>query len=136
MLWRLWNTQYSTGQRLLSTFKEKLTKCQQGEMNQFSYGIILASFFFERVPHLRLQVDFNELRADNPCMVHWVEVMARHGDGGSKVKYGSAFFRWLDDQLLMIEDYTYARTDIKGGPDLAQPAGAHLTGISLGRRCH
>ena len=47
-------------------------------------------------------------------MLHWVEVMACHDGGGSKVKYEKAFFHWLDDQLLMIEDYAYVGTRFKG----------------------
>ena len=57
-------------------------------------------------------------------MLHWVEVLARHGGGGSKVKYGSAFFHWLDDQLLMIEDYVYVGTDFRRDVDLALLVGS------------
>ena len=57
-------------------------------------------------------------------MLRWVEVMACHGGGGSKIKYGSAFFCWLDDQLLMIEDYAYAGTNFRGGAYLSLLAGA------------
>ena len=38
---------------LLLVFKDKLTKCRQGELKQFGYKTILACFFFERVPLLR-----------------------------------------------------------------------------------
>ena len=50
--------------------------------------------------------------------------MARHGGGGSRVKYKTAFFLWLDDQLLMIEYYVYVDTDFRGYPYLALPADA------------
>ena len=36
--------------------------------------------------------------------------MAPHGHGGPRVKYGAPFFHWLNDKLLMIEDYAYAGT--------------------------
>ena len=62
---------------------------------------------------------FTELRARDPRMLIWVEVMAFLGNGGSKFKYGVAFFRCLDEQLLMIEEYAYTGTDLRGDPDLA-----------------
>ena len=83
-------------------------------MKQFRYGTILACFFFERVPLLRPQVVFTELRPRDPRMLWWVEIMARTRGGGSKVKYEAPFFQWLNDQILMIENYAYAGTDFRG----------------------
>ena len=57
-------------------FKDQLTKCQQGELKQFGFGSILACFFFKRVPQMRLQVVFTELRAWDPRMQRWVRIMA------------------------------------------------------------
>ena len=74
---------------------------------------MLACFFFKRVPLLRPQVVFNEIRARDPCMLRWVEIMARIGGGGAKVKFEAPFFHWLSDQILMIEDYAYAGTDFR-----------------------
>ena len=65
-----------------------------------------------------------KLRVQEPCMLRWVEIMAHTGSGGAKVKYGSAFFRWLEDQILMVEDCTYAGIYFRGDPDLPVPAGA------------
>ena len=45
--------------------------------------------------------------------------MVSHDGGGPRFKYGVVFFRWLDDQLLIIEDYGYVDTDFRGHPDLA-----------------
>ena len=50
--------------------------------------------------------------------------MACTGGGRVKVKYDARFFRWLEDQILMIEDYAYAGTDFRGDPDLPLPPGA------------
>ena len=50
--------------------------------------------------------------------------MDRTRGGRVKVKYDVVFFRWLDDQILMIKDYTYAGTDFRGDPDLQLPPGA------------
>ena len=50
--------------------------------------------------------------------------MARMGAGRGKVKFGAPFFRWLNDQILMIKDYAYVGTDYKGDPDLPLPPSA------------
>ena len=60
---------------------------------------------------MRPQVIFTEIRARNPRMLRWVEIMAYTGGGRAKVKFEAAFFCWLRDQILMIEDYAYAWTD-------------------------
>ena len=44
--------------------------------------------------------------------------MARTGAGRGRVKFGDPLFRWLWDQMLMVEDYAYAGTDFTGDPDL------------------
>ena len=100
---------------LLPIFKDQLTKCQQGELKQFGFGSILACFFFERVPQLRSQVVFTELRVTDPLMLRWVQIMVRTGASRGKVKFG--------DQLLMVEDYAYTGIDFSGDPDLPLPRG-------------
>ena len=47
--------------------------------------------------------------------------MAHIGAGRGKVKFSDPFFRWLRDQLLMVEDYAYAGTEFSGDPDLLLP---------------
>jgi hypothetical protein len=59
----------------------------------------------------------------DPQMKIWVDLMARHG-GVPIVKYDQAFFQWLRDQLIMVEDYAYVGTDFRGDPDLALPEGS------------
>ena len=49
--------------------------------------------------------------------------MARTGVGRGKLKFGDPFFRWLWDQMLMVEDYAYAGIDFTGDPDLPLPPG-------------
>ena len=71
-----------------------------------------------------------KLRARDPCMLWWVEIMDRTNGDGSKVKYGSVFFHWLDDQLLMVEEYVYAGTDFRGDPDLPLPVGSQWGDIA------
>ena len=67
---------------------------------------------------------FTELRDRDPRMLRWVEIMARTGGGGAKVKFEAPLFRWLSDQILMIEDYAYVGTELRGDLDLPLPPGA------------
>ena len=117
-------TVFNWAEALLPIFKDQLTKCWQGELKQFGYGSILACFFFDWIPRLRTQVVFIELRARDPSMMRWVRIMARTRVGRGKVKFGGPFFRWLNDQILMIEDYTYEGTNFRGDPDLLLPPSA------------
>ena len=64
---------------LLLIFKDQVTKCRQGELKQFGFGSILACFFFERVPQMRPQVVFTELRRPYPRMQRGPD----YGRGGS-----------------------------------------------------
>ena len=57
-------------------------------------------------------------------MLRWVHIMAHTGAGRGKVKFEDPFFRWLSDQLLMVEDYAYMGTDFSGDSDLPLPPGA------------
>ena len=114
-------TVFNWEEALLSVFKDQLTKCQQGDLNQFGNGSILACLFFEWVPHLRPQVVFIDLRARDPHMLRWVEIMARMGAGKNKVKFVAPFFCWLNNQILMIEDYAYIGIELKYDPDLPLP---------------
>ena len=72
---------------------------------------------------MRAQVVFRSLRAWDPRMLRWVQVMARTGAGRGRVKFGDPFFRWLRDQILMVEDYAYTGMDFTGDPDLPLPPG-------------
>ena len=56
-------------------------------------------------------------------MLRWVQFMACIGAGRGRVKFGDPFFRWLQDQMLMVEDYAYAGTDFIGDPNLPLPPG-------------
>ena len=49
--------------------------------------------------------------------------MAHTGASRGRVKFGDLFFRWLRDQMLMVEDYAYAGIDFTGDPDLPLPLG-------------
>jgi hypothetical protein len=100
--------------------KKQLTKCRNGGLKQFVYGSILISFFLERVPVLRLQVEWGIPAPQDPRMKRRVDLMARHG-GVHIVKYDDVFFQWLRTQLLMVEHYAYAKVDFHGDPNMALP---------------
>ena len=52
-------------------------------------------------------------------MSRWVDVKTRHGGGGGpKVTYETIFFHLLRRQLLMVDDYAYAKSDFKDDPNL------------------
>jgi hypothetical protein len=61
-------------------------------------------------------------------MKRWVDLMAQHG-GLPIVTYGSIFFEWLRGKIIMVEDYSYARTDFHDDPDLALPKGSQWRDI-------
>ena len=117
-------TTFSWSEELFPMFKDQLTKFRQGESKQFVYRTILACLFFQRVPLPRSQVVFTKIRARYPHILWCVEIMARIGGGGTKVKFEAPFFHWLDDQILMIEDYAYVGTEFRGDPNLPLPLGS------------
>ena len=41
------------------------------------------------------------------------------------MKFCDAFFRWLRDQILMVEDYAYACINLTSDPDLPLPPGGN-----------
>jgi hypothetical protein len=75
------------------------------------------SFFLERVPHLRLQVEWGIPVPQYPRMKRWCDLRARHV-AGPIIKYNDAFFDWLRPQILMIADYVYVGLDFIGDPKL------------------
>ena len=56
--------------------------------------------------------------------------MAHTRVGRGKVKFDDSFFRWLRDQILMVEDYAYVGTDFSRDPDLLLPPGGQWGDIS------
>ena len=109
------STIFNWSEGLLLSPKYQLTKCQQGKMKHFGYGVVVLSLFLERVP-------LNRLELEDPWVFRWVKAMAHHGGGGGPtMTYGSIYFRWLRGQLLIVENYAYAGTDFKGDPNLLFP---------------
>jgi hypothetical protein len=92
---------------VLRNIKKQLTKCRCGNLKQFGYGSLLVSFFLERVPVFRLQVEWNILVPRDPRMLRSCRLMDRHV-AGPIVKYDDIFFDWLQTQMLTVDDYAYA----------------------------
>ena len=67
---------------------------------------------------MRPRVTVSRLDPEDPRMLRWVYIMARHGGGGPKVVYRTNLFHWLRGQLLMIEGYAYEGEDFRDDPEL------------------
>jgi hypothetical protein len=76
---------------VLRSIKKQLTKCRCDNLKQFGYGYLLVSFFLERVPLLRLQVEWNISGPRDPRMLRWCRLMAQHVVGPI-IKYDDTFF--------------------------------------------
>ena len=48
--------------------------------------------------------------------------MPRSG-GDQQMSYNLAFFIWLSCQLIMVENWSYNRTEFRGDPDIPLPEG-------------
>ena len=106
---------------MLACLKSQLNKCKIGTLKQFGYGAVVISFILQRVPHMRAQVTITRLDPEDPRMIAWVTSMPHFGGGGPKVNYGSSFFCWLRNQLLMVVDYAYEGVDFRDDSNLVLP---------------
>ena len=110
---------------LLANLKAQLTKAKTGRLKTFGYGPIVVSFALERIPMLipqHLTVDISG--PQEPKLVRWVAVMARHPDeGAAVVRFTDSYFHWLEDQVFAIQDFPYAGIDFRGDPDMVLPQG-------------
>ena len=63
-------------------------------------------------------------RPREPGMVFWVALMARHAaEGIEVVRFPSSYFRWLERQIFVIEDFPYAGIDFRGDREMTLLAG-------------
>ena len=63
------------------------------------------------------------LEPEDPMMIAWYTAMPHLSGGGPKVSYKSGFFRWLRNQLLMVEDYAYEGEYFCDDLELSLPEG-------------
>ena len=69
-------TVFNWVEALLPISKDQLTKFRQGELKQFSFGSILACFFFKQLPQMRPLGEFSQSESMGPPHA---EVGPNHG---------------------------------------------------------
>ena len=70
--------------------------------------------------HLSVEVGLPQ----EPKLMRWVAIMARHPEEGSEVvQFLHEYFRWLRNQLFVIQDFPYVGMDYRGDPDMTLPLG-------------
>ncbi len=83
---------------VLANVKGQLTRAKNGRLNTFDYGALVMIFGLERIPmlipqHLTVVVGHPQ----EPRLMRWVAVMARHPDEGTEViRFKPEFFQWLE----------------------------------------
>jgi hypothetical protein len=80
---------------LLANLKDQFTRCRMGWQKQFDYGSILAYFFFQRVPTMRLWAAIPSFTAKDPTMLKWLGLLVQLG-GGRQPHFSKDFFSRLD----------------------------------------
>ena len=110
---------------MLANVKGQLTREKNGQLKNFGYGFLVVSFGLERVLMLfPRQISIEARLPQEPRIMRWVAVMARHPEEGSKVvRFPLEYFRWLRNQIFVIQDFPYAGMDYRGDPDMALPPG-------------
>ena len=110
---------------VLANVKGQLTRAKNGQLKNFGYGFLVVSFGLERLPMLvPQQLSIGVGLPREPMLVRWVTVMAHHLEEGSEVvQFPPEYFRWLENQLFMIQDFPYAGMDYHGDPNMTLPPG-------------
>lgn len=104
--------------------KGQLTRCKNGKLKNFDY-CHSRCFSLERVPILRpQQILANGKGSRDPRLMRWVALMAPHTGDGPVVRYTTKFFDWLGQHIVPIEDFSYARIDYRGDPNIPLLVGA------------
>ena len=60
--------------------------------------------------------------ARDPAMLKWSGLLVRLG-GEHQPHFSKDFFSWLDQEILVVDDYGYAGIDFRNDPDLVLPTG-------------
>jgi len=110
---------------VLANVKGQLTRAKNGKLKNFGYGFLVVSFGLERVPMLVPQhLSVGAGLPEEPKLMRWVVVMARHPEEGSEVvRFPLEYFHWLENQVFAIQDFPYVGMDYRGDPDMALPPG-------------
>ena len=70
--------------------------------------------------------------ARDPAMLKWSGLLMRLG-GRHQPHFSEDFFSRLDQELLVVDDYRYARIDFHNDPDLVLPKGDEWD-VALGKK--
>ena len=70
--------------------------------------------------------------ARDPAMLKWSGLLMRLG-GGRQPHFSEDFFNWLDQEILIVDDYGYVGIDFCNDPDLVLPEGDDWD-VALGKK--
>ena len=71
------------------------------------------------------QVVLIEHLVSKPKMERCTSLSPQLGNDPSGFTFTIGFFAWWKRQVLIVEDYPYAKVDFRGNADLVLPEGAH-----------
>jgi hypothetical protein len=108
---------------MLDCMKRQLIECHVWRNKNFSFGIVLCSFFFERVPSLSLRETVRGHVASLPVVCIWVVLLPRQGGGRTIEAFDDKFFDWWSQKIPAIEDYPYVGINFSRDPDMPIPPG-------------
>jgi hypothetical protein len=117
-------TVYNWCTSLLANMKSQMIDCKMGRKRNFGFASILCIFFFEWVPRLGPRVNIVPHRPRNLAMARWTEVMRQHGGGRVPTPQNDEFLFCWSHQVMALEDYSYARINFRGDPDIPLPPGS------------
>ena len=129
-------TVYEQSTALLSNMKQQLSDCNMGRVRNFSFGSILSTFFFERVPGISPRVDIPPHGVRDPSQQHLENVMHRLGGVRVANPYPIDFFPWQWRQIIAINDYPHAGIDFHRDSDMPLPLGAAYGQIGKESQTH
>jgi hypothetical protein len=81
---------------MLDCMKIQLTECWIWEHQNFRFGTILCSFFFERVPNIGPRETIRGHEASLPALCRWDALLPRQGGGRTIEAFDDKFFDWWE----------------------------------------
>ena len=100
-----------------------------GRVQNFNFGSILSTFFFEHVLGISPRVEDPPHWVWDMAQSHWADAMRRLGGGRVSNPYPADFFPWWQRQIVAIDDYPYAGIDFLGDIDMPLPPWAAYSDI-------
>jgi hypothetical protein len=108
---------------MLTCMKKRLTDCHRRMNKNFRFGTMLCAFLFERVSSLSLRETTRGHITSFPSLCRWEAFLPRQGGGRVHEAFDDKFFDWWAHQILIIEDYPYARISFLRMPKMPMPPG-------------